>query len=46
MGDNGGRSQNSDPGESQHERLQRNWAELLQELRVTQTGIQLLAGFH
>ena len=45
MGDNGGRSQNSDPEESQHERLQRNWAELLQELRVTQTGIQLLAGF-
>jgi hypothetical protein len=23
----------------------RNWAELLQELRVTQTGVQLLAGF-
>jgi hypothetical protein len=45
MGDNGGRSQGSDPEESQHQRLQRNWAELLQELRVTQTGIQLLAGF-
>ena len=27
------------------ERLDRNWAELLQELRVTQTGIQLLSGF-
>jgi len=27
------------------ERVDRNWAELLQELRVTQTGVQLLAGF-
>ena len=45
MGDNGGRLQGSDPEESERERLQRNWAELLQELRVTQTGIQLLAGF-
>lgn len=27
------------------ERLDRNWNELLQELRVTQTGVQLLAGF-
>lgn len=31
--------------ESQSERLNRNWAELLQELRVTQTGIQVLTGF-
>lgn len=27
------------------ERLDRNWNELLQELRVTQTGVQLLSGF-
>jgi Na+/melibiose symporter-like transporter len=31
--------------ESQDERLDRNWDELLQELRVVQTGIQLLSGF-
>lgn len=31
--------------ETQAERLDRNWSELLQELRVTQTGIQLLSGF-
>lgn len=27
------------------ERLDRNWADLLQELRVLQTGVQLLTGF-
>jgi hypothetical protein len=27
------------------ERLDRNWDELLQELRVVQTGVQILAGF-
>ena len=27
------------------ERLDRNWADLLQELRVAQTGVQLLTGF-
>ena len=31
--------------ESPAERLDRNWSELLQELRVTQTGIQILSGF-
>lgn len=31
--------------ETPTERLDRNWSELLQELRVTQTGIQVLAGF-
>lgn len=31
--------------ESPAERLDRNWAELLQELRVTQTGVQILSGF-
>jgi uncharacterized protein DUF6328 len=32
-------------GESRAERLDRNWNELLQELRVVQTGVQLLTGF-
>ena len=27
------------------EKLDRNWMELLQELRVLQTGVQILAGF-
>jgi hypothetical protein len=31
--------------ESLDERLDRNWAEILQELRVTQTGTQILTGF-
>jgi hypothetical protein len=31
--------------ESENERLDRNWNELLQELRVTQTGTQILTGF-
>lgn len=31
--------------ETQAERLDRNWNSLLQELRVTQTGVQLLTGF-
>jgi hypothetical protein len=31
--------------ETDAERLDRNWDELLQELRVTQTGVQLLSGF-
>lgn len=31
--------------ETAAERLDRNWVELLQELRVTQTGIQILSGF-
>lgn len=31
--------------ETEHERLERNWAELLQELRVIQTGTQILTGF-
>jgi len=33
------------PDESEAERLTRNLNELLQELRVTQTGIQILTGF-
>ena len=31
--------------ESRDEQLDRNWDELLQELRITQTGLQLLSGF-
>ena len=31
--------------ETTEERLDRNWDELLQELRITQTGLQLLSGF-
>lgn len=31
--------------ETPNERLDRNWVELLQELRVTQTGTQILTGF-
>jgi len=34
-----------DRDESHDERLDRNWGELLQELRITQTGLQLLSGF-
>jgi hypothetical protein len=34
-----------DRDESHDEKLDRNWGDLLQELRVTQTGIQLLSGF-
>jgi hypothetical protein len=44
MDDSSGRP---DPGrdETSEERLDRNWNELLQELRITQTGLQLLSGF-
>ena len=31
--------------ETHAEKLDRNWNELLQELRVTQTGVQILSGF-
>lgn len=31
--------------ETEQERIQRNWEEILQELRVTQTGTQILLGF-
>jgi hypothetical protein len=32
-------------GETSLQRLDRNWSNLLQELRVVQTGVQLLTGF-
>lgn len=40
-------SKGDDPtrDETQNEKMDRNWNELLQELRVTQTGIQILTGF-
>jgi hypothetical protein len=31
--------------ETREEQLDRNWTELIQELRVLQTGVQILAGF-
>ena len=31
--------------ETEAERLDRNWDDMLQELRVVQTGVQLLSGF-
>ena len=34
-----------DRDESELERLDRNWTEILQELRVTQTGSQIITGF-
>lgn len=34
-----------DRHETPAERLDRNWNELLQEMRVMQTGVQLIAGF-
>ena len=34
-----------DRDETPEERADRNWNDLLQELRVSQTGVQLLAGF-
>jgi hypothetical protein len=33
------------PQETETERLDRNWNDLLQELRVVQTGVQFLTGF-
>lgn len=49
-GENGGRGQERDTdeqarGETPAQRLDRNWSELLQELRVAQTGAQILAAF-
>jgi hypothetical protein len=43
--DDTGDETGDDRDESESEKLDRNWGELLQELRITQTGLQLLAGF-
>ena len=40
-----GRPLQESRNESAVEKLDRNWMELLQELRVLQTGVQILAGF-
>jgi hypothetical protein len=52
MGDSDGADADSDEAwdekarhETPTERLDRNWQDLLQELRVVQTGVQLLTGF-
>lgn len=44
MSDSGEDSLNR-PGESDIQRYDRNWQDILQELRVTQTGNQILTGF-
>ncbi len=42
-------AEHAEPADDRHEtfteRMDRNWDELLQELRVTQTGAQILTGF-
>lgn len=45
MADLEGFAAKSGRNETREEQLDRNWAELLQELRVLQTGVQILAGF-
>jgi hypothetical protein len=40
-----GKRWDADRNETEAQRLDRNWSSLLQELRVTQTGVQLLTGF-
>lgn len=41
----GGPAPANEAGETLPEQLNRNWNELLQELRVVQTGVQILTGF-
>lgn len=41
----GGLQDGEEDAEGEKERLTRNFNELLQELRVTQTGVQILTGF-
>ena len=43
-GDESG-AEDSGRNETEAERSDRNWVELIQELRVAQTGVQVLAGF-
>ncbi|HET7822169.1 MAG TPA: DUF6328 family protein [Ornithinibacter sp.] len=47
MPNNGAHQREDTPREQQpsQETLTRNWDELLQEIRVTQTGVQILTGF-
>lgn len=44
MVDNSARTGSHEPEKSGERRLDRNWDDLLQELRVAQTGVQLLTG--
>jgi len=44
-GDSAGGTGRPHRNETAAERMDRNWNELLQELRVTQTGVQILSGF-
>lgn len=41
----GGQDAGSGRNETRNEKLDRNWDDLLQELRVMQTGTQIIAGF-
>jgi Family of unknown function (DUF6328) len=41
----GARTPAGDRDETRDQQLDRNWDELLQELRISQTGLQLLSGF-
>ena len=45
LGDESGIARDDPRAETEIERLDRNWTELLQELRVLQTGTQILTGF-
>lgn len=45
MSNSGDADQGDGRDESQNERMDRNWIELLQETRITQTGTQILSGF-
>ncbi len=46
MAKDGGKSRSDErPGESEAERLDRNYGELLQEMRVLQAGVQILFAF-
>src|SRR3954452_12316810 len=44
-GEDDGGTDSTGRNETEIERLDRNWGDLLQELRVVQTGVQLLTGF-
>src|SRR3954453_18423439 len=44
-GEDNGATDSTGRKETEIERLDRNWGDLLQELRVVQTGVQLLTGF-
>ena len=43
--DRGDQPDRTETGETEHQRWQRNYEELLQELRVAQTGVQILFAF-